>query len=1261
MIKNKDEVLLNLRIRLRDYLEEHGLDTSKNFKCINPKHQDDTPSCNVLKNNPEVFHCFSCTGGTGDIFTACHFLEGKPLTGKEFFLENVMYLAEKYDIEVEATPLSESEIYELDTYRAYRYASEYISSKENTESFLKEIERREWDESICQEWGVGSVADYKKFREYLKDLGFAAGFLDDIDLSREDIFSSNNLIFTIRDEIGRAVGFSARNLLYTSDKKNGPKYNNSRTTGVKCNIYRKGSRLYGVDQLIRNHSKKDLVYIFEGYSDVLTAIHEGITNCVGLAGSSFSREQLYLLKDYGFHNICLLLDADETGQSKTMDILETTLSDQRDVKTMIACLPDGDDPDSFLRREGKRAFKKLKHWTAFEWRLNQFPEDAEPETICEKMIPIIANESLAVKRDKLESVLAKHTNLLVQSIHKDVEQLLNTIEMEKLYERRDILGKLRNVIDRYPDQAEDAIDQAQHSLFELAKAHNEDSFSAERYIYDLQTQKTEEENKDGSFSGFLLGPDLKPMEKALCGEWKKDVWCCWGGGENTGKCQVGDTLILLGNGSYKKLEDVVKDRDNIVISMSSDYCFKKSKIIDWIYSGPKDCYEITLSQYSKIKGSKDHRYFTLNGWKRLEELQVGSKIAVAKDYRVLKNLHSPISKEDTILLAAFLSEGSLTSGAGFSNADDELISLFKNCALARYPDLSFRDDQNGTIYISDPAAGRYNRMYDYLRQYNLFGKNAHNKIIPDDIFKCSLRLIGSFLGMFFACDGWVNPPEHKSGFEIGLSLCNLKMVKQIKSLLLRFGIRVNIRHSFSSYAGSSKKFDRFSITITDIESVRLFYNNIRLPLTRKQNRVKDFLMSNRQGQGSYLNNMPSELWSYIREKCVDRGLSFNEMLKMLRPLKNRRCYDKKKDRFKSSADYSPNIKCNISPDILKSIAYILNDEFLINLSKGDIVFEEISSIEHIGMIDCYDLTVEHNHNYIANDIVSHNSAYLLKTSTSIVNIPENNAMAIYHTIDDTKEQLIPRCVCLLEGSRRLTINKVRDPNWWIQSGREGKELLDIRDKGYDRLITLGKAGRFIMKDANDGCSLSYIDRLIRYYKDKYPDRNLVYILDNFHKLQDFDGVKTNDERVRFKVMSNRMKAMATKHHICILSSVEYPKLQQGQIPTNNNIAETKKIAYDANLLCHIYNDLHEKGDKAEHYHTALDGENFPVKMPRLMINYGKNKISPYKGRQWYDFFPEQSDFRYVEDSVMEEVEKKDEERKDRFDRVLEDGLLEGNT
>jgi DNA primase catalytic core len=820
-INNYNEVVSLLRPHLSDYLEEHGYDTSKNFLCINPNHKENTPSCNVLKNNPEVFHCFSCGAeGTGDIFTACHFLEGRPLSGREFILDKVLYLAEKYGVEVDQEPPTEAELYEIDTYRAYKYAANYVASCNITENFEKVLINREWTRDICSEYGVGTVDDYRKFREYLKSLGFAAGFLDDIDLSREDIFNPNNLIFTIRDEIGRPVGFSARNLLYTADKMNGPKYNNSRTTGVKCNIYRKSARLYGFDSVLHKHSKKDLIYIFEGYSDVISAAVNGVTNCVALSGVNFSPEQLYLLKDYGFYNICLMLDADEAGQSRTMDILDTTLSNQRDLKVSIVCLPEGNDPDDFFRAEGARGFKKLRHWSAFEWRLHQFIENTEPEIVCEKMVSIIANETSAVKRDKLEKQLADFTHMSAPSIHKDVERLLNSLEMEKLRERQNILDKLRYSIDRHPDEAEVSITEAENKLFELAKTHNEDCFSEERYLFDLKTQKEEEENKDGSFSGFLLGHDLKPFEKALCGEWKSDVWGCIGGGENVGK-----------------------------------------------------------------------------------------------------------------------------------------------------------------------------------------------------------------------------------------------------------------------------------------------------------------------------------------------------------------------------------------------------------------------------------------------------SALMLKICFSISNIEENNAICLYHSIDDTKGQLLPRCVCLAEGSRRLTINKIRDPNWWIKSGRENGEILKFREKGYDKLSDMGKNGRFILKDANDGYSLSYVERLIRYYKDKYPDKNMVYVLDNFHKLQDFETIK-GDERVRYKTMSTVVKNLATRHHICILSTVEYTKLAAGTVPTNNNIGETRQIAYDANLLVHMYSDLHELGDKAKHFHISLNGENEAVKMPRVMVNFGKNKISPFKGRQWYDFYPEQSDFVYVDERIMEEAEEQEEEKKNRFQKIAENGLTE---
>ncbi len=238
-IKNFDEVIKKLQSHLNDYLQSHGFDTAKMFSCINPEHEDSTPSCG---SNGKTFHCFGCSGA-GDIFQAANFLEQKPLVGKEFVLENLMYLADKYNIEVDSTPLTEDEIYELDTYRIYRFAYDYIVAHHKTEAFEKALKERHWDSSFCKEYGVGSIDTHKNFREYLKKLGFSAKFINDVDLDRTDLFDTYNLIFTVKDEFGRPVGFASRNLLYTDDKKHGAKYVNQRTTGAKCNIYKKGTRL----------------------------------------------------------------------------------------------------------------------------------------------------------------------------------------------------------------------------------------------------------------------------------------------------------------------------------------------------------------------------------------------------------------------------------------------------------------------------------------------------------------------------------------------------------------------------------------------------------------------------------------------------------------------------------------------------------------------------------------------------------------------------------------------------------------------------------------------------------------------------------------------------------------------------------------------------------------------------------------------------------------------------------------------------------
>lgn len=769
-------------------------------------------------------------GTSGNIFHATHYLENKPMIGLEFLEDNLKYLANKYGLEVESDQLTEEQLYELDTYKAYRTAAELIRYNKANGKFQEALDNRGWKRDLCQEYGVGCVTDYKEFRERMKKFGFQAKFLDDVDLSREEIFGNDRLIFTIRDHYGRPVGFASRNLSYNGEKENGAKYCNQKHTGIKCNIYQKSTRLFGLDLVLKNKKKKSNppVYVFEGYSDVVTAAHYGIPNTVALGGTAFTPEQVHLLKEHGFYDVILCLDGDQAGQERTAALLDTSLSGHKDLKVSIIIIPEGLDPDDFLRKYGAEQFKKLRKWSAFEWRLAQFASDANDEVVCASMIPLIVNEPSYIAQEKMCETLAKHTSMSIKTIQSELQRLQNMREAEKSREKQNIVDRMVRTIQREPERTEFAIQEAQDTLYEIARKYDEDAFSEDTCLARLKVQKQYEEAKDGSFTGYILGEGFKLMEQALCGDWRKDVWLVWGGKPNSGK-------------------------------------------------------------------------------------------------------------------TSFL------------------------CRLA--------------------------------------------------------------------------------------------------------------------YA----------------------------------------------------------------------------------------------------------------------------------IAKHEV---------------------------------------------------ENDALVIYHTIDDTAQQVIPKFVCIADGSRQLTINEVLDPNYYTRNGGNS-DLTERREAGYNTIEKMIKGGRLIVKDANDGNSIAFADRLIRYYKNKYPKRNLVYILDNFHKLHDFEQMG-GDERVRFKKISNVMKGLATRHHIAVLSTVEYRKTDHGKKATNEDISETGQIEYDASLIAHIFNEVHDLGEeKATSIHLMETKTGIKI-LPRLEVLISKNKISNFKNRLFFNFWPENSDCSEVEMKVAIKESKQLGEQKgqaveaerQRFNEIFEELVVQ---
>lgn len=289
-----------------------------------PFHGDRHPSLSVNEEKGS-FVCYAC-GERGDVFAFVSKIENigfieavKKLTGK-----NVNQLTTMDDGQL---PIKKKEKGEGDSVGAKRLPIEKIQ-KEN-EIFLASL------------MPVGSGCS--ELTPTWLDFGVGQSpFM----VSKYWWSMRNRLVFPVRDEEGRLVGFAGRWLSGEEEKK---KYVNSRTS----ELYRKSELLYGLYEGREAIRREGCVFLVEGYKDVLAMHAAGFKHTVGLCGTILSKEHIALLKRYAT-SVRVMLDADKAGRKGTDEIIPAFMGEG--MEAVRIGLPEGDDPDSLFRRLGKEAF-----------------------------------------------------------------------------------------------------------------------------------------------------------------------------------------------------------------------------------------------------------------------------------------------------------------------------------------------------------------------------------------------------------------------------------------------------------------------------------------------------------------------------------------------------------------------------------------------------------------------------------------------------------------------------------------------------------------------------------------------------------------------------------------------------------------------------------------------------------------------------------------------------------------------------------------
>lgn len=414
-------------------------------------YNEDTYVYNITVENTHNYNINGITVANceefGDIFNAAHLLEGKPLSGKEFITDNVLYLAEVFCEEYEIQEATEEELKKEALYKALEdtcmlSCKVLQSDSEKLTEVKSYIKVRGW-EDLVDEFDFG-FCDYEKLISILLKRGHSADILKDVGLlppdstkgQYEKYLLENRLIFPIRNEYGKIVAFGSR-LIRPPQNDKEQKYLQSRNTV----LYNKKNTLFNLDKA-RLSSK---VYIVEGYADVFTLYKNGIENCVAICGLSFNEDKYKLLVKNSVQQIVFCLDKDNAGINALNRIIDRELKTLSGIEVLIKIFPKEcihKDVDEFINEEGIEEFNALPEITVFDYKLNKLKEDINDIIIKNDTIELIIREEDFTRKEKMVKQLAEVIDVSVDAVTKEVARNSKLVNSNKLTTSEDILEEL---------------------------------------------------------------------------------------------------------------------------------------------------------------------------------------------------------------------------------------------------------------------------------------------------------------------------------------------------------------------------------------------------------------------------------------------------------------------------------------------------------------------------------------------------------------------------------------------------------------------------------------------------------------------------------------------------------------------------------------------------------------------------------------------------------------------------------------------------
>ena len=415
--------------------------SGSNMKGLCPFHDEKTPSF-MVSPSKNIYKCFGCQKGGNSI----QFLME---VEKMSFVEAIRALAERYNIVLEETDSGNDNYAEEKKHKdslaiVNQFAEKYfldklLNDEEGKTVGLSYFRERGYREATINKFGLGyatkartdlkNEAEKAQYNgEFLRELGLVT--------ERGNDFFNGRVMFTIHNLSGKPIAFAGR-ILETNKKA--PKYINS----PESTLYNKSKTLYGMYQAKNALRKENNCILVEGYTDVISLHQNGIENVVASSGTALTQGQLRLIKRFT-DNLTILYDGDNAGIKAAMRGMDLAL--EQDLNARIALLPDGQDPDSYVKEVGHDEFKKYVDENAKDFilfKLDLYLEEAKDDPIKKSAIIREIVESIAkiqdrIKRSTYIQQASRHLGTHEDILHKEANKIIRrTIQRNEFAKERD--------------------------------------------------------------------------------------------------------------------------------------------------------------------------------------------------------------------------------------------------------------------------------------------------------------------------------------------------------------------------------------------------------------------------------------------------------------------------------------------------------------------------------------------------------------------------------------------------------------------------------------------------------------------------------------------------------------------------------------------------------------------------------------------------------------------------------------------------------